>query len=236
MSPRVHTLVSFDSDLFTLRTGVLAMVDLAAVQFRSAIDALRRHDLSVAASVLAGEREINALHVSLDAACARVIARHQPTAVDLREVVCVLHSIGDLERIGDEAKKIAAKVPRLGGVDDGLLAPVLALAGTASTMLKQAGEAYRRRDPSIAASLHVLDERVDAERDRLVNTLARALERVGTGSHRVSTEALLDLVFIVQSIERVADHAEELSKYVVAIAPGDEARRGREGGGHGGES
>jgi phosphate transport system protein len=226
MPERLHTLVSFDTDIFTLRTGVLAMTELADRQFRGAIEALRRRDLALAADVLAGEREINAMHLSLDEACVRVIARHQPTAVDLREVVGVLHSIGDLERIGDEAKKIAGKVSRLGDIGESLLERVASLATMASTMIQRAGDAYRHRDPSIAAVLHELDEHVDAERDRLVAALTRDIEQGAASPGRGSTESLLDMVLIVQSIERVADHAEDLAEYVVAIAVGVDGRHG----------
>jgi phosphate transport system protein len=226
MPERLHTLVSFDSDIFTLRTGVLAMTDLADRQFRDAVDALRRRDLALAADVLAGEREIDAMYLGLDQSCARLIARHQPTAVDLREVVGVLHSIGDLERIGDEAKKIAGKVPRLGDVGDALIERVGALAQMASTMIQRASDAYRHRDPSIASVLHLLDDRVDAERDRLIADLTREIERGASSADRGSTESLLDMVLIVQSIERVADHAEDLAEYVVAIAVGVDARHG----------
>lgn len=226
MPGRLHTLVSFDTDIFTLRTGVLAMTELADRQFRDAIDALWRRDLALAADVLAGEREVNAMHLALDEACARVIARHQPTAVDLREVVGVLHSIGDLERIGDEAKKIASKVPRLGNLDEGRVERVAALAQMASTMIQRAGDAYRQRDPSIASLLHMLDDRVDAERDRLIEDLKRDIERGAASADAASTESLLDMVLIVQSIERVADHAEDLAEYVVAIAVGVDARHG----------
>jgi phosphate transport system protein len=226
MRERLHTLVSFDTDIFALRTGVLAMAELADSQFRGAIQALRQRDLALAADVLAGEREINAMHLSLDEACVRVIARHQPTAVDLREVVGVLHSIGDLERIGDEAKKIAGKVPRLGDVAAVLVERVASLAAMASTMIQRAGDAYRHRDPSIAAVLHELDDRVDAERDRLVAELTSDIERCATSQGGQTTESLLDMVLIVQSIERVADHAEDIAEYVVAIAVGVDRRHG----------
>jgi phosphate uptake regulator len=93
-------------------------------------------------------------------------------------------------------------------------------------MIQRAGDAYRHRDPSIAAVLHELDEHVDAERDRLVAALTRDIEQGAASPGRGSTESLLDMVLIVQSIERVADHAEDLAEYVVAIAVGVDGRHG----------
>ena len=226
MTERLHTLASFDTDLFTLRTGVLAMIDLADRQFRNAIEALRANDLALAADVMAGEREMNAMHLGLDEACARVIARHQPTAVDLREVVAVLHSIGDLERIGDEAKKIAGKVHELGRIAPVLIARVGSMATMASTMIQRAGDAYRHRDPSVATVLHALDDRVDAERDSLVLDMTRDIELGGAGAGGGSAASLLAMILVVQSVERVADHAEDLAEYVVSVAVGVDARHG----------
>lgn len=223
---RMHTFAAFDVDLLSLRSGVLVMAELAGRQFRDAIRALDRRDLGLAASVLAGERDVNALQVSLDEACSRVIVRHQPTAVDLREVIASLHSIGDFERIGDESKKIAAKVAALDGAEPEVMARIVAMAATASSMIQRATDAYRYRDTTVAAALGEVDDGIDDERDRLVADISvrMAASAGGASSHRAAK--WLDLILIVQSIERVADHAEDVAEYVVNVVEGVDARHG----------
>lgn len=224
MPDRSHTRVSFDTDLLALRAGVLAMAELAALQFRRATDALRGADLGLAAQVMADERELNALQVGLDAACSRVIARHQPTAVDLREVIGALHAIGDLERIGDESKKMATKAASVGAADAALVARIAEMAGHAAAMVDRATVAWRDRDPAVAAELGPADDVVDAERDGLVAELASCLAAMRSPVPSRRVEQVLDLILVVQSIERVADHAEDFAEYVVNVAEGIDPR------------
>ncbi len=225
-SERPHTFAPFDTDLQSLRAGVLAMAELAGRQFRDAIEALERRDLGLAASVLAGERELNALQVTLDEACGRVIIRHQPTAIDLREVIASLHSIGDLERIGDESKKIAGKVAALDGAEPDVMARIVAMAAGASSMVRRAIDAYRYRDGSAAAALGAIDDVIDEERDRLVADISARMAASGERISSYRAARWLDLILVVQSIERVADHAEDVAEYVVHVVEGVDARHG----------
>jgi phosphate transport system protein len=227
MTPdRHHTVAAFDTDLLALRSGVLAMAELAGRQFRHAILAIDRRDTGLAAAVLAGERELNALQVSLDSACSRVIMRHQPTAVDLREVIAALHSIGDLERIGDEAKKIAGKVTLLDGVEPDVMARIVAMAAATSSMVQRATDAYRYRDPTVANALGEIDDDIDDERDRLIADLTSRMAASPDPVPPIRAARLLELILIVQSIERVADHAEDFAEYVVNVTEGIDARHG----------
>lgn len=223
---RPHIVAAFDSDLQGLRVGVLAMAELAARQFRNAIQALDHRDLGLAAQVLAGERALNALQIRLDEACGRVIVRHQPAAIDLREVIAALHSIGDFERIGDESKKIAGRVAALDGSEPQLMARIVAMAAGASSMVQRAIDAYRYRDASAAAALGAIDDVIDEERDRLVADISA---KIAAPAERITTYRAarwLDLILVVQSIERVADHAEDVAEYVVNVVEGVDARHG----------
>lgn len=226
MPDRLHTRVSFDADLFALRSGVLAMAELAALQFRRATQALLGADFGLAAQVLADERELNVLQVTLDAACSRVIARHQPTAIDLREVIGALHAVGDLERIGDESKKMATRSASVGAADDAILDRIARMAERAARMVDQATAAYRDRDASAAAALALADDQVDADRDALVAELATRLGAMRSPVPSRQVEQMLDLILVVQSIERVADHAEGFGDYVINVAEGIDPRHG----------
>lgn len=221
MPERLHTLVSFDTDIFTLRTGVLAMTELADRQFRGAIEALRRRDLALAADVLAGEREINAMHLSLDEACVRVIARHQPTAVDLREVVGVLHSIGDLERIGDEAKKVARIVANMveTGSPRSYYVGVLAMGHRVRRMLRSALDAFARMDSHAALAVAQEDPEVDKEGEAVMRQLITYMME---DPRTISSS--IDLVFVAKAVERVGDHAKNLAEAVIYIVKGADVR------------
>jgi phosphate transport system protein len=225
-----HLLASFDTDLARLRLELLRMAGLAERQFRAAVQAAATCDAGLAAEVLATEREINALQVALDEACNRVIVRQHPAASDLREVLAVLHAVGDLERIGDEAKKIAMKrFPSDPLPDAGYLQRIVRMGELASQMLVAATDAFARRDASAAFELALQDDAVDALRDTLVAALVVQIEASPERSAR-----LLDLVLMAQGIERVADHAEAIAGYVIHAVEGVDVRHrdaGPQGGG-----
>lgn len=220
--PPEHTIAAFDGDMDALRAGLREMGRRAEVQFEMAIGAVRAGDSGLAAQVLAMERTLNVQHRDLDAACQRVIARWAPTAADLREVLGILHAIGDLERIGDEAKKIAKKARFVElEADAESLEAIAEMAGRAGAMIGRAVAAFIGQEPGAAQALHRDDDEVDAMRDRLVERLTH---RIGATPARSSR--LLELVLMVQSVERVADHAEDIAEYVVHVVRGVDARHG----------
>jgi phosphate transport system protein len=220
-----HLLASFDTDLARLRLELIRMAGLAERQFRTAVRAAATCDAGLAAEVLATEREINALQVALDEACNRVIVRQQPAAVDLREVLAVLHAVGDLERIGDEAKKIAMKRFPIDPLTDAEhLERIVRMGELAARMIGEATDAFARRDASVALGLSAHDDIVDALRDSVVGTLVAGIEADPQRSAR-----LLDLVLIAQGIERVADHAEDIAGYVVHVVEGVDVRHAGSG-------
>ena len=140
-----HTAKAFDADIDQLRSNVLKMGGLVERQVARAVDGIRLMDLGLVAAVLQDEEVVNRLHVQTDLMCNQVIARRQPIAVDLREIIAILHMINDLERIGDEAKKIALKVRRFEGAALPIsLAPVSAMADEACDMLRLALDAFVR--------------------------------------------------------------------------------------------
>jgi phosphate transport system protein len=217
-----HTLKAFDTDIAGIRQAVVEMGSLAKRQFERALQAVRGTDPGLAAQVLADERVLNALHVRIDELCNRIIALRQPIAVDLREVIGTIHTVNDLERIGDEAKKIALKsvaidpehfVDLMPRIDD--------MAAQAGAMLDRAIDAFVRHDTTVAVALGACDDKVDELRDRLIEAL---VARMGTDRARVAQA--LDLVLIVQSIERVADHSENVAEYVVNVVEGVDMRHG----------
>jgi phosphate transport system protein len=218
-----HTFRQFDTDIERMRSAVSMMGGLVERQFLRAVDAVRDGDLHLVTQVLEDERVVNQLHLESDLRCNQMIARRQPIAVDLREIIAVIHSINDLERIGDEAKKIALKARQFVGAPLPIpFEPVLRMSEIVVEMLRGAIDAFVRQDEGAAARLSMRDDEVDALRDELVGQL---IKRMIDDPDVVSNA--LALVFIVQSIERVGDHAKNIAEYVVHVVSGVDPRHAR---------
>jgi phosphate transport system protein len=222
MNMSEHTLRAFDHDIAGMRQAVVEMGTLAGRQFRRAVEAVSTGNVGLVVDVLADERIVNAWHVRLDLMCNQIIALRQPTAIDLREVIGVIHTINDLERIGDEAKKIALKSR---SIDPSSLASQVGriggMAEQAGDMLARAIDAFVRHDSEVAVQLGACDDSVDALRDELVEELVVRMTR----EPELVAQAL-DLILVVQSIERIADHAESVSEYIVNVVEGVDMRHG----------
>ena len=218
-----HTYSQFDTDLYRLRSASTTMAVLVEQQFRRAVDAVLYEDLARVAQVLADEVEVNRMHLQIDLLCNQMIAKLQPIAVDLREILAALHMNNDLERIGDEAKKIALKARLLGTRPLPIATDRIAqMADIACEMLRVAVDASVRQDPQVAATLAERDREVDDLR----NALTEELSAVMSDMPGVVSPALA-LIFVVQSIERVGDHATNISEYVVTVVDGTDARHSR---------
>ena len=215
-----HTFKQFDADIDAMRSAFTTMGGLVERQVVRAVDAVRQGNLRLAAQVMADERQVNQLHVESDLRCNQVIAMRQPIAVDLREIIAILHSVNDLERIGDEAKKIALKAATF--VDRSMpipFEPIAEMSDIAVGMLRSAIDAFLRQDVATAEQMVMRDRQVDALRDDMLKTLVAFMS---ANSGRVQES--LALVFIVQSLERIGDHAKNISEYVVNVVSGVDAR------------
>ena len=218
-----HTYSQFDTDLYRLRSTSTTMAGLVERQFRRAVDAVLNEDLGLVAQVLVDEAEVNRMHMQTDLMCNQMIARLQPIAVDLREILAALHMNNDLERIGDEAKKIALKARALQARPRPIPTERIArMADIARDMLRLAVDAYVRQDPQVAVALAERDDEVDQLRNELTEELTAVM-----GSTPEAVSPALALIFVVQSIERVGDHATNISEYVVTVVEGTDTRHSR---------
>jgi phosphate transport system protein len=218
-----HTYSQFDTDLQRLRSASTTMAGLVERQLIRAVDAVLNEDLGRVAQVLVDETEVNRMHVQTDLLCNQMIAKLQPIAVDLREILAALHMNNDLERIGDEAKKIALKARMLGprplpipGDRIGKMADI------ACDMLRLAVDAYIRQDAEVAVALIRRDREVDALRNELTEELTAVMT-----ANPAAVSPALALIFVVQSIERVGDHATNISEYVVTVVDGTDTRHAK---------
>lgn len=219
-----HTMRAFDTDLSGMRSAVMTMGGLVEQQVYRAVEVLRGANEALVAQVITEERAVNRMHVQTDLLCNQIIARRQPIAIDLREVVAAIHTINDLERVGDEAKKIAYNgrdLQRYPGYAAFPLDRVVAMGGMVREMLQQALDAFLRHDAGALTVLRARDREVDGIRTSLIRELLEAM-----ATEPGSIHAAQELIFVVQSLERIGDHAENIAEYVVNVVEGIDRRHG----------
>jgi phosphate transport system protein len=219
----VHTHKQFDAEMEAVRSGVLAMGGLVEAQLKRAIAALEDDDERGAVDqVGAAEREINRMQMTMDQQCSQIIARRQPAAIDLRVVLTITKIVNELERIGDEVKKIAYKAVQSRGaneLDRVRRFDVVHAAEHAREMLQLSLDAFARLDVESAAEVIDRDEAIDAA----FSAILRQLISYMMEDPRTITPAL-EIVFIAKSIERVGDHAKNIAEAVVQVVKGIDVR------------
>lgn len=219
-----HLSSQFDVELSGISTRVLEMGGLVEAQVAQAIYALTHFSGETASQVLEGEERVNQMEMDIDADLSTIIARRQPTARDLRLLIAISKTIGNLERVGDEAARIARTVQRLinTGVSSRLRLPVSDVsfeASLATSSLRRALDAFARLDTQTALEVIKSDNEIDAEFDGLMRKLITyMMEDPRTIS------ASIDLVFVAKAIERVGDHAKNLAEQVIYIVKGTDVR------------
>jgi len=217
-----HTSKQYDAELESVRERVLLMGELVGKQGRLAIDALSRGDVEQIDRIIAEDHRVNALEVGIDECCTQIIARRQPTAVDLRMVIMIIKTITDLERIGDEAKKIAIAARNLSQKKN-LSLPrfdkIKHVTNLTLDMLLQSLDAFAKLDISAVAHVVRQDEQVDEE----FRTAMRYLVTFMMEDPRTISSAL-EILFVAKSIERIGDHAKNMSEYVVYMVKGRDVR------------
>jgi len=216
-----HTSKQFDAELEAVRTRVLQMGGLVEQQIVRAVDSLSSGEMSVIDEVIEDDHRVNALEVQLDEDCSHIIARRQPAASDLRLLIAVIKTITDLERIGDEAEKIA-RMAKLIYAAERMHMPRLEMrnmAGLALAMLRKALDAFARLDVKAAVEVVRQDEAVDAEfRAVLRQLITFMMEDPRTISR------CLEVLFIAKAIERIGDHSKNMAEYVIYMVQGRDVR------------
>ena len=212
-----HTSKNFDLELESLRTRVLQMGGLAEQQIRRAIEGLYGADTPLLERVVRDDDQINQMEVEIDALCNQIIAKRQPTAIDLRMIVSVLKTIADLERVGDKARKIARLGISLAGQPsiNALNIELSHLAETALKMLRLSLDSFARLDMNLVSETMRLDETVNTE----YQSITRQLITYMMEDPRTITRAL-DILSIAKAIERIGDHATNIAEHVVYMVKG----------------
>jgi phosphate transport system protein len=218
-----HLSTQFDAELSAISSRVLEMGGLVEAQVAQSVYALSKFSIETAAQVLRAEEQVNQMEVEIDADLSAIIARRQPTARDLR-LIAISKAIANLERVGDEAARIARMVQRLinTGMSSRLRLPVTDLgfvADLAIAQLRRALDAFARLDTAQALAVLKADDQIDQEFDGLLRKLITYMME---DPRTISSS--IDLVFVAKAIERVGDHAKNLSEAVIYIVKGADVR------------
>ncbi len=222
MISTVHTSKQFDAELEAVRAQVLQMGGLVENQIRLAIEALTNDDVPLMHRVINDDHRVNAMEVQIDESCNQIIVLRQPAAGDLRMVMTVVKTITDLERIGDEAAKIA-RMGKLLSQRKSIILPryteIKKIAELALDMIHKSLDAFARLDLAYTAQVVRQDELVDEE----FRTIMRYLISYMMEDPRTISTAL-EILFVAKAIERIGDHAKNMSEYVVYMVKGKDVR------------
>jgi len=222
-----HIVKAFDNELKSLINGIVAMGEYASTQFTEAIEALITHDVALAHQVIDQDRQLDALRRELSGVIATVIARRQPMATDLDEVLADFRIVEDIERIGDLAKNIAKRATAVADQNFPIeiVKALRGLAEEVSRQLRQALTAYLERDAEQALLIRDGDEQIDVLHSQVFRTI---VERMSQDPAQVL--GMVHLLFCAKNIERIGDHATHIAEAAYFTATGhrpeSERRRG----------
>ena len=219
-----HLSTQFDTELSGISTRVLEMGGLVESQVERAVRSLGSLDTALAAEVLATEAGVNAAEIAIDRDLSTIIARRQPTARDLRLLIAISKTIANLERVGDEAAKIARTVQRLvdSGVSSRLRLPISDVAYEAElavSQLRKALDAFARLDVPRALEVLRKDDLIDQEFEGLLRKLVTFMME---DPRMISSS--IDIIFVAKAIERVGDHAKNLAEQIIYVVKGMDVR------------
>jgi phosphate transport system protein len=219
-----HLSTQFDAELSGISGRVLEMGGLVEAQVAQAVYALTHLSAETAAQVQQREELVNQTEVDIDRDLSAIIARRQPTARDLRLLIAVSRIIANLERVGDEAARIARMVQRIvaTGQSSRMRLPVEDLAyesELATASLRKALDAFARLDTARALEVLKQDDQIDQEFDGLMRKLITYMME----DPRTISSAI-DLVFVAKAIERVGDHAKNLAEAIIYVVKGTDVR------------
>src|SRR3954454_9629510 len=216
-----HISRRFNEDLERVRNKVMTMGGMVEQQIANAVTAHIEGDSKLGVSVARDDSKVNGMEVSIDEECSRILATRAPAAGDLRVIVAIIKTITDLERIGDEGEKVGYIASRLATMERPAdkYREIKHLGRVVSEMVHDALDAFARMD--VDAALKV------ARQDRLVDEEYESIQRQCITFMMEDPRAIrraLDILWVVRALERIGDHAKNISEYVIYMVHGKDVR------------
>lgn len=220
MNVNKHISGKFNEELEAVRNKVLTMGGLVERQLSDALSAIETSDRELAEEVLRSDHKINALEVQIDEACVQIIAKRQPAASDLRLVIAIFKTIADLERIGDEAERIARVAKESFNNDQQqFLVSLENLGQQVLSMLRRVLDAFARMDLDSAYEVHQQDEQADRQYEALTRQLMTYMMEDPRGIPKV-----MNVLWSARSLERIGDRCQNIAEYIIFFVKGKDVR------------
>jgi phosphate transport system protein len=215
-----HISGQFNEDLENVINHVMHMGGLVEKQLSDSLTAVYDADEILAKNVLANDYKINALEVSIDDECTRIIAKRQPAAGDLRLIMAIVKTIADLERIGDEAQKIArVGLENFSGEQKALLLNLDNLGRKVLEFLQATLDAFTRMDVDAAVKTHQSDEKIDREYEALMRQLMTYMMEDPRSIPQIMT-----VIWSARALERIGDRCQNICEYIIYFVKGKDVR------------
>jgi phosphate transport system protein len=216
-----HISKRFNEELEDIRARVLSMGGLVEQQLKNAITSLSEMNVTLAETVVTNDYKVNALEVSIDEECTQILARRQPAASDLRLVIAVIKTITDLERIGDEAERVARMAIHFSEHkgNEKLLSGIVHLGEQVLDMLHGALDAFARMDTQAAVKVAKDDRKADREYEGILRELMTFMMEDPR-----SIPHILDVMWSARALERIGDRACNICEYVIYLVLGKDVR------------
>lgn len=216
-----HISRKFNEELEDVRRKVLYMGGLVEEQLANALEAMLTGNTALADAVVANDQRINALEVEIDEECTRIVARRQPAATDLRLVMAVIRTINDLERMGDEIKRVAKMVREQldGSMAEEVRLEIEHMGEQVRAMLRQVLDAFARTDVEAAVAVARADKKVDLK----YHAITRHLMTYMAQDHGAIPQ-MLNVLWAARALERMGDRCQNIAEYVIYLVIGKDVR------------
>jgi len=216
-----HISHQFNQELELVRSNVLKMGGIVETQLHDAVRALTHTDIELAQQVIDTDVQVNAFEVSIDEECTRIVARRQPAASDLRLVMSVIKTITDLERIGDEVKRVAKMVRagHSGVISEDISNEIEHMGELAGRMLHNVLDAFARTDEKAALEVIAADTKVDSKYESITRQLISYMMQ-----DQSTIPLIMKILWAARSLERVGDRCQNIAEYIIYLIHGRDVR------------